>query len=134
MDVPKIQNENKRLMITSTIFMEVSLNLPKNQRKYLRISALASKNRSNQKDKYALYHLLDDFILTLLLYYIFDFTSFLSFGQKSFKINFVGFLVDLKTPKGRFEINWPLISLKNMSSLTFHGYAFHFFFTQSLER
>ena len=39
---------------------------PKNERKYFCISALASKKRSNQKDKGTLYCQLKDFILTLL--------------------------------------------------------------------
>ena len=35
---------------------------PKNERKYFCISALASKKRSNQKNKDILYYYLDDFI------------------------------------------------------------------------
>jgi hypothetical protein len=45
---------------------------------------------------------LEDFILTLLDYF-FDLTSFWK--------NFVGFLGDFKTPKGHFEISWPLAAL-----------------------
>ena len=43
------------------------------------ISALASKKRSNQKNKGTLYHYLKDFILALL-HYFFDFTSFYRLG------------------------------------------------------
>ena len=42
---------------------------------FSRISAQASKKRSNQKNKGTLYHKLEDFILTLL-HYFFDLTSF----------------------------------------------------------
>ena len=50
-----------------------------------------------------------------------DLTSFLGWSRNSFK-HFVGFLVDLKTPKGHFEINWPLEniimgSMDNLRSL-----------------
>ena len=48
---------------------------------------------------------MEDFISTLL-HYIFDLTSIWQ-GQKSWK-KIVGFLGDLKTPKGHFEINLPL--------------------------
>ena len=46
-----------------------------------------------------------------LLHYFFDLTSFfMRLGQKSWK-KFRCFLEDLKTPKGHFEINWPLKTL-----------------------
>ena len=47
----------------------------KNNELFLRMSALASKKRSNQKDKVTLYHQIEDFILTLL-HNFFDLTSF----------------------------------------------------------
>ena len=37
---------------------------------------------------------------------------FRGYGRNPYR-NFVGFLVDLKTPKGHFEINWPLL-IKSM--------------------
>ena len=49
---------------------------------FVRISALASKKRSIQKNKGTLYHYLDDFILTVL-HYFFDLTSFQRLEQKS---------------------------------------------------
>ena len=42
---------------------------------FVRIFALASKKKSNQKNKGTLYHELDDFTLTTLNYF-FDLTSF----------------------------------------------------------
>ena len=42
-----------------------------------------------------------------LLHYIFDLTSFYRLGKK-YKNSFVPFLVQIKTFKSPFEINWPL--------------------------
>ena len=42
-----------------------------------------------------------------LLHYLFDLTSFYRLGQK-YKNVFVRFLVQMKTLKSPFEINWPL--------------------------
>ena len=47
-----------------------------------------------------------------LLHYFFDLNSFLRLGQKSLQ-KFIGFLVNLKTPKGRFEI-YQFISSKRI--------------------
>ena len=73
---------------------------------YDSFSALASKKRSNQKNR-ALYT--DNWrILFWLSYSTFlIWPLFRSYGRCPGK-NFVGFLGDLKTPKGHFEINWPL--------------------------
>ena len=85
----------------------MSSNLPKINKFSVRISAPASKKRPNQKNKSTLYHQLDDFILTLL-HFFFDLTSFLrGWGRNPYR-KFVGFWGDLKTPKGHFDINWPL--------------------------
>ena len=43
-----------------------------------------------------------------LLHYFFDLTSFYRLGQK-YKNIFVHFLVQMKTLKSPFEINWPLV-------------------------
>ena len=43
----------------------MSLNLPKKQQFFSSISALASKKRSNKKNKVTLYHKLEDFILSI---------------------------------------------------------------------
>ena len=47
-----------------------------------------------------------------LLHYFFDLTLFREKGRNPYK-KFVGFLVDLKTPKGHFEINWPLTKISS---------------------
>ena len=78
----------------------------KNRWIFIRISSLASKKRSNQKNKGTFYHKLEDFISTLL-HYFFDLTSFYMLGQKYENV-FVRFLVQMKTLKSPFEINWPL--------------------------
>ena len=44
-----------------------------------------------------------------LLHYFFDLTSFYRLGQK-YKNIFVRFLVQMKTLKSPFEINWPLVT------------------------
>ena len=51
------------------------------KRKYFCISALASKKRSNEENRGTLCHLLEDFILTLILLF-FHLTSFYRLGQK----------------------------------------------------
>ena len=43
----------------------------------------------------------------MILFWLFYTTLFRSQNRNPYK-NFVGFLVGLKTPKGHFEINWPL--------------------------
>ena len=49
-----------------------------------------------------------------LLHYFFDLTSFYRLGQK-YKNIFVCFLVQMKTLKFAFEINWPLlVAIRNM--------------------
>ena len=40
----------------------------------------------------------------------FGLTSIRGYGRNNYK-NFVGFMVDLKTAKGHFEIKWPLIAV-----------------------
>ena len=68
---------------------------------YSRISTLASKKKSNQKNR-TLYTT-NSRILTFLNYF-FDLTSFRGQGRNPGK-NFVGILVQMMTPKGHFEIN-----------------------------
>ena len=71
----------------------------KTNKNFSRISALASKNRSNQKNKGTLYvPLIDDIVLTLLHYFLEASAEILT------KILLV-FLVEMKTKKGHFEIN-----------------------------
>ena len=53
---------------------------------------------------------MEDFILTLL-HYFFDLTPFYRLGQK-YKNIFVHLLVQMKTLKSPFEINWPLTKPK----------------------
>ena len=66
----------------------------KTNKKNSRISALASKKRSNQKYKDTLYHSLEDFLFDL----------FLEAREEILeKISLM--LEDLKTPKEHFEIN-----------------------------
>jgi hypothetical protein len=65
---------------------------------FSRISALASKKRSNQKN----IPLIGGFYFDSLMY-----TTFLILSRNPGK-NFVVFLGDLKTPNGNFEIKWPL--------------------------
>ena len=62
--------------------------------KFSRISALASKTRSNQKNKGTFYRQLEDFILTLL-HYLFWFDLFLEAKQKIF-VGFFGRFDDTK--------------------------------------
>ena len=80
---------------------------PKNQQNsFFRISALASKKMSNQKIR--AHYITNWRILFWLSYTTFlIWPLFTSWGRNPWK-NFVGFLEDLKTPKGHFEINWPL--------------------------
>ena len=68
---------------------------PKSERNYFLISALASKYRSNQKNEGTLSYQLWSLF--------FDLTYFRSLGQKS-KIDFVRFLVQMRTRKFAFEI------------------------------
>ena len=68
---------------------------------FVRISALASKRRSNQKKSCNRVK-----IIELVLFFVS--TLFRGLGRNSYK-DFVGFMVDLKTPKGYFEINRPLM-------------------------
>ena len=80
----------------------------KTNKNFVRISALASKKWSNQKKIRALYTT-NWMILFRLSYvhYFFDLASFyfLEARAEILKKKFVGFLRDLKTPKGHFEIN-----------------------------
>ena len=73
---------------------------------FSRISTLASKKRSNQKIGESQNK--NPPISGIKCPYVFDLTSFYRQGQKSWK-NFVWFLEYLKTPKGHFKINWPLV-------------------------
>jgi hypothetical protein len=45
---------------------------------------------------------------------------FRGFGSNPYK-NVVGFLVDLKTPKSPFDINWPLKQLFEMANINFNS-------------
>ena len=83
---------------------------PKNERKHFCISGLASKKRSNQKDKSTNWR-----IFLALLHYFFDLTSFYRLGQKYRNI-FVLFLVQMKTLKFAFEIYWPVTQTGNSKS------------------
>ena len=65
------------------------------------ISALASKKRSNQKNK-----LIGGFYFDYYTAFLFD--LFLEAREEILEKNLLGFLEDLKTPKWHFEINWPL--------------------------
>ena len=59
-----------------------------------------------------------------LLHYFFDLTSFYRLGQK-YKTIFVRFLVQMKTLKNPFEINWPLgIPKDKMRKNEIEGVAF----------
>ena len=83
---------------------------PKTEQKYFLISALASKKRSDQKNKGTLYHLgLFNIIINYIIKF-FDLNSFERLGQKSKNI-FVRFLVQMRTRKFAFEINWHLITV-----------------------
>ena len=79
----------------------------KNEKKSSRISALASKKRSNQKIR-VLYNA-NWRILFWLSYTTFLIWPFFRGYSRNPEKKLVGFLRDLKTPKGQFEINWPLI-------------------------
>ena len=60
----------------------------------------------------------------ILLHYFFDLTSFYRLGQK-YKNIFVRFLVQMKTLKNPFEINWPLgIPKDKMRKNEIEGVAF----------
>ena len=50
-----------------------------------------------------------------LLYYFLIWPLFRGYGRNPGK-NFVGFLGDLKTSKGHFEINWPLVLTSLLTS------------------
>ena len=72
----------------------------KNNEMFSRISALASKMRSNQKNK-------GHFIPLIRGFYFDSYTTFLIWPPFPGKF-FVVFLDHMKTPKGHFKINWPL--------------------------
>ena len=68
------------------------------------ISALASKTRLNQKKNKGMpLFFFGPFKIILFGAFLFD--HFLEVRAEILKKNFVGFLGDLKTLKGRFEIN-----------------------------
>ena len=78
---------------------------------FSRISAIASKKRSNQKNKGNLYvPLIGGFYfdsLTLLFW----FDLFSEARAEILEIISWLFLGDLKTPKGHFKITWPLVTM-----------------------
>ena len=84
---------------------------------FVKIHALASKKRSNQKNKSTLYH------TNLIILFWLSYTTFLIWphfrgkGRNPYK-NFIVFLVDLVTPKGHFEINWSLVEPRRESSIS----------------
>ena len=63
----------------------------------------------------------------------YDLTIFQILGQKLSKI-FVGILVQTMTPKGHFEINWPLLHYHPMSQKTNKLGGGHFLENQSQKR
>ena len=75
----------------------------KKQEYFVRISALASRKRSNQKSSVR-ESKKNQPISVIKCPYFFDLTSFYRLGQKSLEF-FCWFLVNLKTPKEHFEIN-----------------------------
>ena len=72
----------------------------KNQQNFSRIPAL--KKRSNQKKIRALY------TTNWRIFFWPSYTTFLKARAEILEIFFVDFLEDLKTPRGHFEIDWPL--------------------------
>ena len=70
-------------------------------------------------------HILVDKLMCL---YFVDLTTFQILGQKLSK-NFVGILVQTMTPKGHFEINWPLTSnnssVSKIDQTKLEGLSFH---------
>ena len=88
--------------------------------KIWQISALESKIWWNQQDKGTFLQYYNLHIIYGLFNVSYDLTTFQILGQKFAKF-FVGILVQTITPKGHFEINWPIAShyLIQMSPLAF---------------
>ena len=83
---------------------------PKNERNCFLISALASKDGSNQKNRGTLLYYL--WVFNIIDTFIFYLTYFRPLEQKSKK--FVRFLVQkMRTRKFAFEIYWPLVQKRN---------------------
>ena len=76
---------------------------------------LILKIKSNQKNKGTLYHFGRFYFDSLKLLFWFDL-----FLEKSGK-KFVGFLEDVLTPKGQFEINWPIARAQQWKLAGFSG-------------
>ena len=74
---------------------------------FSRISALASKNRSNKRIR--VLYTTNRRILFWLSYGFFLFDLFLEARAEILEKKLWIFLGDLKTPKGHFKINWPLV-------------------------
>ena len=82
---------------------------PKYQQKIWQISALESKKWWNQQNKgtFLWYYNLHMILWAINGPLFYDLTPFQILGQKFVKF-FVGIFVQMMTPKGHFEINWPL--------------------------
>ena len=99
--------------IISKDFLMSSFWLKKPTKFCLRISALASKKRSDQKIK-ALYITNQGLfnITTYIIKFIW-FEFFLEARAEILNFFFGGFLVQTMTPKKPFELNWPLLHPRN---------------------
>ena len=96
--------------------------LPKNQQNFFRISTLASKKSSNQKNKGTLNTWLEDFILTLTLLFWFGLIL-----EANTEILGKILLVFWETPKEHFKTDWPLTKYLSQTQFSkrWKGLALH---------